>query len=169
MTAETIDTSTHRLDLLAHLAVCSPCAALFMFAREHQDLGALDAWRRQLAQHLVAGSGLQFVDKGTHALKGGSGRVATLLGRCAQPGVVSPCDPAVAPATRGDDDRERAGDRGRTGDVQLGNLSAHASKAWTVATISRTSLWCACPKVPSHTPTYYHRNCHWNRAISRLG
>lgn len=54
MTAETIDTSTHRLDLLAHLAVCSPCAALFMFAREHQDLGALDAWRRQLAQHLVA-------------------------------------------------------------------------------------------------------------------
>jgi len=40
MTAETIDTSTHRLDLLAHLAVCSPCAALFMFAREHQDLGA---------------------------------------------------------------------------------------------------------------------------------
>ena len=70
MTAEPIDTSTHRLDLLAHLAVCSPCAALFMFAREHQDLGALDAWRRQLAQHLVAGSGLQFVDKGTHALKG---------------------------------------------------------------------------------------------------
>ena len=56
MTAETIDTSTHRLDLLAHLAVCSPCAALFMFAREHR--------------HLVAGSGLQFVDKGTHALKG---------------------------------------------------------------------------------------------------
>ncbi len=49
MTAETIDTSTHR---------------------EHQDLGALDAWRRQLAQHLVAGSGLQFVDKGAHALKG---------------------------------------------------------------------------------------------------
>ena len=70
MTAETIDTSTHRLDLLTHLAVCSPCAALFMFAREHQDLGALDAWRRQLAQHLVAGSGLQFVDKGAHALKG---------------------------------------------------------------------------------------------------
>src|SRR2546427_13193373 len=51
----------------------------------------------------------------------------------------------------------RAGDRGRIGDVQLGNLSAHASKTWTVATISRTSLWCACPDVPSHTPTYYHR------------
>jgi len=54
MTAETIDTSPHRLDLLAHLAVCSPCAALFMFAREHQDLGALDAWRGQIAAHLAA-------------------------------------------------------------------------------------------------------------------
>src|SRR5207247_1670945 len=32
-TAETIDTSTHRLDLLAHLAVCSPRAALFMLRR----------------------------------------------------------------------------------------------------------------------------------------
>ena len=38
--------------------------------------------------------------------EGGPGRVATLLGRCAQPGVVSSCDPAVAPATSGDDDRE---------------------------------------------------------------
>ena len=54
MTAEPIDTSTHRLDLLAHLAVCSPCAALFAFARDHQDLDALDAWRRQLAAHLAA-------------------------------------------------------------------------------------------------------------------
>src|SRR5438128_4833933 len=109
MTAETIDTSTHRLDLLAHLAVCSPCAALFMFAREHR--------------HLVAGSGVAVCRQRDPRPEGGPGRVATLLGRCAQPGVVSSCDPAVAPATSGDDDRERAGDRGRTGDVQLGKLS----------------------------------------------
>jgi len=54
MTAETIDSGTHRLDLLAHFDTCRPCASLFAFAREHQDLEALDAWRHQLAQHLAA-------------------------------------------------------------------------------------------------------------------
>jgi hypothetical protein len=61
----------------------------------------------------------------------------------------------------------RAGDRGRTGDVQLGNLSAHASKTRTAARISRTWLRCACPAVPSHAPTYCHRNCH-RGATSRV-
>jgi len=61
----------------------------------------------------------------------------------------------------------RAGDRGRTGDVQLGNLSAHASKTWTAARISRTRLRCARPAVPSHAPTYCHRNCH-RGATSRV-
>src|SRR3989442_14590736 len=54
MTAETIDSTTNRLDLLAHLDACPPCASLFALAREPQDLDALDAWRRQLAQHMTA-------------------------------------------------------------------------------------------------------------------
>ena len=54
MTAETIDSSTHRLDLLAHHDACRPCASLFAFARDRQDRDALDAWRRQLAAHLAA-------------------------------------------------------------------------------------------------------------------
>src|SRR5207244_1721399 len=95
--------------------------------------------------------------------QGGSGRVATLLGRCAQPGVVSPCDPAVAPATRGDDDRERAGDRGRTGDVQLPFGSA--SKTRVVLGIARLS---SVPRAPG-CPLVPRRTCHWNRAVSRLG
>ena len=54
MTVETIDSSTHRLDLLAHFDTCRPCASLFAFARDRQDRDALDAWRRQLAAHLAA-------------------------------------------------------------------------------------------------------------------
>ena len=97
--------------------------------------------------------------------EGGSGRVATLLGRCAQPGVVSPCDPAVAPATSGDDDRERAGDRGRTGDVQLGNPFGSACKTRVVLGIARLS---SVPRAPG-CPLVPRRTCHWNRAVSRLG
>ena len=54
MTAETIDTTTHRLDLLAHVDACRPCSSLYEYAREHEDLEALDAWRQQLAAHLAA-------------------------------------------------------------------------------------------------------------------
>jgi len=54
MTAETISSITHRLDLLAHHDACRPCASLYEYAREHQDLAALDAWRHQLALHLTA-------------------------------------------------------------------------------------------------------------------
>jgi hypothetical protein len=53
MTAETIDSSTHRLDLVAHLDTCRPCASLFAFARERHDLALLAAWRFQLAAHLA--------------------------------------------------------------------------------------------------------------------
>ena len=54
MAAETIDSSTHRLDLLAHVDACRPCSSLYEYAREHEDLEALDAWRQQLAAHLAA-------------------------------------------------------------------------------------------------------------------
>src|SRR5437667_7535226 len=50
----------------------------------------------------------------------------------------------------------RAGDRGRTGDVQLGNLSAHASKTRAVDGISRTYLRMRgpeCPRVLGRTAT----------------
>jgi hypothetical protein len=45
---------THRLALLAHHDACRPCSSLFTFARERNDLGALAAWRSQLAEHLAA-------------------------------------------------------------------------------------------------------------------
>jgi len=47
-----IDSTTPRHQVRDHLGACGSCAALFAFAREHQDLEALDAWRRQLAAHL---------------------------------------------------------------------------------------------------------------------
>jgi len=53
MTAETIDTATHRLDLLAHHDTCRPCASLFAFARSRGDVEALARWRTLLAEHLA--------------------------------------------------------------------------------------------------------------------
>jgi len=49
-----IDPSLARHEVADHIDSCAPCAALFAFARDHQDLGVLDAWRRQLAAHLAA-------------------------------------------------------------------------------------------------------------------
>ncbi len=46
--------STHRDVFRLHHAACASCHELFAFARAHDDREALQAWRRQLAQHLDA-------------------------------------------------------------------------------------------------------------------
>src|SRR5262245_45250931 len=51
MRADLIDPAVHRLDVLAHLSACTPCARLLCHARTEGDLGALAAWRTQLASH----------------------------------------------------------------------------------------------------------------------
>src|SRR5437016_12799033 len=58
----------------------------------------------------------------------------------------------------------RAGDRGRTGDVQLGNPFGSASKTRAVLGIARLS---SVPRAPG-CPLVPRRTCHWNRAVSRL-
>jgi hypothetical protein len=42
--------------ILGHHDCCAACATLYAFARTRGDLGALDAWRRQLAVHTKADS-----------------------------------------------------------------------------------------------------------------
>src|SRR3989442_11821923 len=54
----------------------------------------------------------------------------------------------------------RAGDRGRTGDVQLGNLSANASKTWTAARIARACVRCASPGMTPNALLNGHQNSH---------
>jgi hypothetical protein len=42
--------------ILGHHDCCEACATLYAFARTRGDLGALDAWRRQLVVHMKADS-----------------------------------------------------------------------------------------------------------------
>jgi len=62
----------------------------------------------------------------------------------------------------------RAGDRGRTGDVQLGNPFADASKSWAAARISGTCLRCASPEMTPNALTNGHQNSHHVRPAEGL-
>ena len=49
-----LDPTTPPRVIAAHLGGCPPCAALLAYGRQHADLVALAAWRRQLAAHVEA-------------------------------------------------------------------------------------------------------------------
>lgn len=50
-----------------HDAACPACRELYGYARQRGDRGALDAWRSQLAAHLVAAAERQQYDRDVRA------------------------------------------------------------------------------------------------------